>query len=230
MWLCSCGSESESVNDSYHENAFVYADSVAFGKVVCDSSLEGRLVFVREESKIYYCARDSWHSLSGADGKDGADGVDGADGRFGSRGKNGLDGTECSIYSFVEGFVLVCGETSAEIRLNMAVPDSCSVKPDGLGAYRLTCGDQSFTVNRGVPGDSGVGCEQSNLGNGYVRLVCGLDTLITAKAFCGGEAYDPEGGQFCYEGSLVDRCDGRVYDIVTQDCIEGNVINLAPKE
>lgn len=219
-----CGSESETVNDTYHDRAFVYGDSSAFGKVLCDGTMEGRLAFVREESRIYYCAGSTWRSLNGLNGRDGGDGVDGANGKDGQKGRNGIDGTDCSIYKFADGYVLVCGETSAQIRMNVQVPDFCTIVANGNTDYKLTCGKESFVVNQGVPGDDGLDCVQTDLGNGYVSLACDNDTLLTAKALCGESAYDPEGNLFCYDGQLVDRCRGKVYDVLTQNCLNGNVV------
>ena len=184
----------------------------------------------------------------GADGKDGADGTDGksctaaalADGSgykltCGDSSYtvlNGTDGTGCSVADTTDvlgvvGYKIVCGDTVKGVVWNGTDGASCSAKAlsDGSG-YVLTCGDSSFTVRNGAAGSDGAdgkdgsdgeGCKMTAAGDSIVQ-VCGTDTLVTYKAWCGATHYDPT-EKFCVGVTVYDLCDGKSYDLAEQYCL-----------
>ena len=65
-----------------------------------------------------------------------------------------------------------------------------------------------------------------DIGGGQVRLVCGQDSVTLFKAACGEIPFDPDGSQFCYGDTLVERCDSRVYDIKKNFCYNEELVIL----
>lgn len=225
-FLAACGSNETTINEGEATPISVLDDTETFHESDCDSSNIGQMVYVKDLAKVYYCTGKDWHMLNGVDGKDGIDGVDGKDGKDGENGVNGISGSECSITRFSDGYMLVCGSTSAALRLDMDVPDTCSIKAQGDTAFVLSCGDSTAILKNGDNGVAGSGCTQKDLKDGYVELTCGETSIKTAKAYCGEIPYDPAGEFFCFKNMLVERCDGKVFDAERQFCFESELIDL----
>lgn len=84
------------------KNSAVQTDDGQFAKLVqsitdlaCNEKNADQLIYVKTESKFYYCDNASfeWTSID-LKGKDGQDGVDGIAGKDGSNGKDGVDGQD----------------------------------------------------------------------------------------------------------------------------------------
>src|SRR5574344_1600153 len=142
---------------------------------------------------------------------------------------NGTDGTDCAAEAVVKdkdttGYALVCaGDTVGMIADGNDGTDgvdgeSCTASrlADGTG-YTLACGDSSFTVLNGKNGTDGAGCTATSAGDSIVQI-CGTDTLVIYKAWCGASHYDPA-EQFCVGVTLYDLCGGKSYDLAKQYCL-----------
>ena len=221
---CDNGSETVRVTDRYTLD--MLGAGVSLTEERCDFTRMGQLLYVGDSSSIYYCTGKAWKKVNGKDGKDGRDGKDGEDGTDGKRGEYGISGTECFIEKFTEGFVLGCGATKAVVRYDFEIPDTCSIKFVADSSYVLACGDESVTLIQGPQGVQGASCVQTDIGGGRVKLACGNDSVTTYKAQCGETPFDPDGSQFCYGDTLVERCDSHVYDIKKQFCYSDSLVNL----
>ena len=224
--LVACDDASESVRVTERYTLDMLGRGVSLTEEKCDSARMGQLLYVGDSSGIYYCTGKAWKKVNGKDGKDGRDGKDGEDGVDGKRGEYGISGTECFIEKFTEGFVLGCGATKAVVRYNFEIPDTCSISLGIDSSYVLLCGDDSTKIGHGEQGDAGDVCRQEDVGGGQVRLVCGQDSVTLFKAACGETPFDPDGSQFCYGDTLVERCDSHVYDIKKQFCYSDSLVNL----
>ena len=221
---CDDGSESVRVTDRYTLDMLDAGVSLTTER--CDSARIGQMLYVGDSASIYYCSGKAWKKVNGRDGRDGRDGKDGEDGTDGKRGEYGTSGTECFIEKFTEGFVLGCGATKAVVRYNFEIPDTCNISLEEDSSYVLLCGSDSAKIGDGAQGDAGDVCRQVDIGGGQVRLVCGQDSVTLFKAACGEIPFDPDGSQFCYGDTLVERCDSRVYDIKKNFCYNEELVDL----
>lgn len=226
LTLIACGEDSETVRVTDRYTLDMLGAGVSLTEERCDSARMGQLLYVGDSSSIYYCTGKVWKKINGSDGRDGRDGKDGVDGTDGKRGKYGTSGNECSIDGFSEGFVLGCGATKAVVRYNFELPDTCSIKLVADSSYVLACGDENVTLIQGPQGAQGASCVQTDIGEGRVKLVCGNDSVTTYKAQCGETPFDPDGSQFCYGDTLVERCNMHIYDIQKQFCYGDTLVNL----
>lgn len=226
LTLIACGEDSETVRVTDRYTLDMLGAGVSLTEERCDSARMGQLLYVGDSSSIYYCTGKVWKKINGSDGRDGRDGKDGADGTDGKRGKYGTSGNECSIDGFSEGFVLGCGATKAVVRYDFEIPDTCSIKFVADSSYVLTCGDESVTLIQGPQGAQGASCVQTDIGGGRVKLACGNDSVTTYKAQCGETPFDPDGSQFCYGDTLVERCNMHIYDIQKQFCYSDSLVDL----
>ncbi len=226
LTLIACGEDSETVRVTDRYTLDMLGAGVSLTEERCDSARMGQLLYVGDSSSIYYCTGKVWKKINGSDGRDGRDGKDGADGTDGKRGKYGTSGNECSIDGFSEGFVLGCGATKAVVRYNFELPDTCSIKLVADSSYVLACGDENVTLIQGPQGAQGASCVQTDIGEGRVKLVCGNDSVTTYKAQCGETPFDPDGSQFCYGDTLVERCNMHIYDIQKQFCYSDSLVDL----
>ena len=224
--LVACGEESETVRVTERYTLDMLGKGVSLTEELCDSARMGQLLYVGDSSSIYYCTGKVWKRANGVNGKDGRDGKDGKDGVDGKKGKYGESGTDCFIDQFADGFSLGCGSTKAVIRFNFEIPDTCSIELDEDSSYVLGCGNEKAKLRQGAQGDAGDICGQTDIGGGKVRLVCGNDSVTTYKAQCGETPFDPDGSQFCYGDSLVERCGTHAYDIKKQFCYEDSVVDM----
>lgn len=225
--LLACGDDTETIRVTDRYTLDMLDREVSLTEEKCDSARIGQLLYVGDSSGIFYCTGKVWKKVNGNDGKDGRDGKDGTDGADGKRGKYGTSGTECYIDKFMDGFSLGCGATKAVVRYNFEIPDTCKIDLRDDFSYVLTCGDDSVKMaSQGPQGKAGDICRQTDIGGGQVRLVCGNDSVITYKAQCGEIPFDPDGSQFCYGDTLVERCNMQVYDIKKQFCYGDSIIDF----
>src|SRR5574344_132476 len=143
----------------------------------------------------------------------------------GNDGTDGADGESCTASRLTDGtgYTLTCGDSSFTVLNGTdgkagAAGESCTASrlTDGTG-YTLTCGDSSFTVLNGKNGTDGAGCTATSAGDSIVQI-CGTDTLVIYKAWCGASHYDPA-EQFCVGVTLYDLCGGKSYDLAKQYCL-----------
>lgn len=221
---CDNGSETVRVTDRYTLDMLDAGVSLTTER--CDSARIGQMLYVGDSASIYYCSGKAWKKVNGRDGRDGRDGKDGEDGTDGKRGEYGTSGTECFIEKFTEGFVLGCGATKAVVRYNFEIPDTCNISLEEDSSYVLLCGSDSAKIGDGTQGDAGDVCRQVDIGGGQVRLVCGQDSVTLFKAVCGEIPFDPDGSQFCYGDSLVERCNAKVYDVKKHFCYNDSLVDL----
>ncbi len=191
----------------------------------CDNNSIGSFSYVSDSAKIYYCNGSRWVPLLGKDGKDGSDGIDGHNGKDGVNGKNGIDGIKCTMEKNNKEYTLVCGETSAVINIAVELPDTCSIQNLKDSAYVVKCGDSTMSFIQGIEGADGKSCYQETIDNKEVKIICGDKVTTVATALCGSVSYDPKGRFFCYEDSLITRCDHAIYDIRKQFCNNGILVD-----
>lgn len=224
--LIACGEESETVRVTERYTLDMLGKGVSLTEEMCDSARMGQLLYVGDSSSIYYCSGKSWKRVNGKDGKDGHNGKDGADGADGKKGSYGTSGTDCFADEFADGFVLGCGATKAIVHYDFKLPDTCRIALRFDSSYVLTCGKDTAALLQGVQGDAGDICRQTDIGGGQVRIVCGQDSVTLYKAACGDVPFDPDGSQFCYGDTLVDRCNTQAYDLKKRFCYNDSLVNL----
>jgi len=228
--LIACGEDTETLRVTDRYTLDMLGKGVSLTEEKCDSARTGQLLYVSDSTGIFYCTGKVWKKVNGEDGKDGRDGKDAKDGTDGKKGENGASGTDCFVEEFADGFVLGCGATKAIVRYNFEIPDTCRIELKSDLSYELICGADSAKLDRGPQGDAGDVCKQEDIGGGQVRLICGQDSVTLFKAACGETPFDPDGLQFCYGDTLVDRCGTRVYDIKKQFCYGDSLVPLCGGE
>ena len=252
--LSACGDDVTKVYRTAEENSGMEIAKSADDFDDCDSASIGKTAFASDEGVGYVCADSGWVPLSENSsvgcsaemlsdssgykimcGEDSVgvilNGKEGAKGEDGETGAAGKDGASCSAekLSGSTGYKIVCGEDSVGVILNGETGadgkngTSCSVETlaDGSG-YKVVCGEDSVGVI--LNGLDGNGCTLTDKGNGTFSQVCGTDTVILYKAFCGGKVYDPVAA-FCLENTLY-SCGGKAYDPTESFCLADSAYAL----
>ncbi len=223
--LSACGDDVTKVYQTADENSGMEIAKSADDFEKCDSSSIGKTAFASDEGVGYVCADSGWVPLS----------------------ENSSVGCSAELLSDSTGYKIVCGEDSVGVILNGETGaagksgTSCSVETLANGSgYKVVCGEDSVGVI--LNGLDGNGCTLTDKGNGTFSQVCGTDTVILYKAFCGGKVYDPVsafclentlyscGGKaydptesFCFADSAYALCGGKTYDPTNYICYEGSV-------
>lgn len=153
-------------------------------------------------------------------------------------GANGADGASCSVKDTTNagltGYAIVCGGTVAGVAwngatgINGADGVSCSVKDTtkaGVSGYAIVCGGSVAGVVwngvTGATGADGAGCTLTAAGDSIVKA-CGSDTLVTYKAWCGANHYNPD-SSFCFGDTVIDYCNGQAYNPEVRACVGKNI-------
>ena len=186
-------------------------------KLPCDESNKGKFVYVADSSEVYYCTDGEWARVNGEDGADGKDGKNGTDGKDGKNGSNGGDGAKCDVAGFEDGFTILCGDNKTVVNLKSLMPDTCAISDETEKGFKVTCGKDSVWQKAGKDAREPVRCTIADAGDGTALFVCGSDTVVVARAQCGGNAYDPD-KNFCYNDKIFELCDGKVYDVAKYFC------------
>ncbi len=212
--LFACGDAVTKVTNVTNEvsGMEVVASADSLGK--CDSTNVGKSVFVSDENAAYVCADSGWAPLAkNSDGKDGASCL-------------------AEMLADSSGYKVVCGGDSVGVIKNGQNGSdgktgekgdagengtACTVEALSSGdGYKIVCdGDSVGVIVNGVDGNC---CTLADNGDGTVSQVCGKDTTILYKAFCGEKPYDPASYK-CHENELfaffVDARDSQEYRMVT---------------
>ena len=214
LFFAACNDETTTVSatsDAEKVTAFKDLDD-------CDSTIVGKLVYVKDSVKVFACTDEGWAAMSGtvvengsegSDGKDGKDGNDGKDGKNGKNGKDGSDGKDgvsCTVVAIEGGYKVLCGDDSVGVLLNGAKGDSGAqgiqgiqgVKgEDGKSAYELSGTDKNLEDwLASLKGENGTSCNIESDNNGEVVIKCGNKETTLYKAMCGTTPYDPA-EKFC---------------------------------
>ena len=220
LLLVACGDNVTKVTKVNQEASGleVVASADSLGK--CTAERSGEMKFASKENAVYVCSDSSWKNVSAAENvscsaetlKDSSgyrivcngDSVgmifNGKDGSDGENGEDGKAGTSCTV------------EESSFLDSDF-----------GRGAYLVVCGGDTVGMIR--DGISGEGCTITDNGDGSVTQDCGSETVTLYKAFCGGEAYDPD-SRFCYEDSVVSLCGGKSYNLTENACLADSLYPL----
>jgi uncharacterized protein (TIGR02145 family) len=246
--LSACGDDVTKVYQTAEENSGMEIAKSADDFGDCDSASIGKTAFASDEGVGYVCADSGWvplsenssvgcsaELLSDSTGYKIVCGEDSVgvilNGKEGETGASGKNGASCSAekLSGSTGYKIVCGEDSVGVILNGETGaagksgTSCSVEmlADSTG-YKVVCGEDSVGVI--LNGLDGNGCTLTDKGNGTFSQVCGTDTVILYKAFCGGNVYDPVSA-FCLENTLY-SCGGKAYDPTENFCFADSAYAL----
>ena len=220
LLLVACGDNVTKVTKVNQEASGleVVASADSLGK--CTAERSGEMKFASKENAVYVCSDSSWKNVSAAENVScsaelladssgyrivcNGDSVgvifNGTDGSDGENGEAGKAGTSCTV------------EESSFLDSDF-----------GRGAYLVVCGGDTVGMIR--DGISGEGCTITDNGDGSVTQDCGSETVTLYKAFCGGEAYDPD-SRFCYEDSVVSLCGGKSYNLTENACLADSLYPL----
>lgn len=167
--------------------------------------------------------------------------LNGLQGTPGAKGESGVSGESCRIEKNGDSLNVYCGNNLVGTLKNGSDGekgdagnrgDDCSVLPieDGFEVY---CGDQlKGTIKNGADGvqgdkgEKGGDCSFVDNGDGTITQICGGSEVILYKAVCGVSPFDPAGDKFCYGVELIDKCNGSIYDIKVQECVDGEIRDL----
>lgn len=213
LFFAACGDENTTVvatSDAEKVTAFEDLDD-------CDSTIVGKLAYVKDSVKAFICTDDGWAAMSGAvvengsdgsDGKDGKDGVAGKDGKAGKDGADGKDGASCTVKAIEDGYKVLCGGDSVGVLKNGTKGDSGAA---GESAFELSGYEGTLDEwIESLKGENGTSCNIESDKKGVVTIKCGSGkkavTTTLYKAMCGTTPYDPDGDQFCYGVELYDKC------------------------
>ena len=224
--LVSCGEEidTEKVIDATLATSLAVGESIE--DMACDASSNGKFVYVSDSSEVYYCSDGAWIKLNGQDGTDGKDGKDGKDGTDGVDGIDGISGIDCSVITFDDGMSFVCGDTNkAAVELKSRVPDTCAITDESEIGFTITCGEKAVQQKAGQDAPAKNNCTIKDKGNGVVEFICPNDTVKVKSYGCGLESYDRE-KSFCYNGEVVDKCEGKAYNLDSLFCFENKLYPL----
>ena len=166
----------------------------------------------------------------------------GKPGSVGIPGNPGNPGESCSVKETSTGYDVYCGDKKVGELSNGAdgAPgssgsrgddgESCSVKETSTG-YDVYCGDKKVgeltNGTAGTPGSAGSkgeDCTLTDNHDGTITQKCGTSTATLYKALCGTTPYDPAGEQFCYGIVLYDKCGGKAYDVLAEECANSEVV------
>ena len=237
LFFAACNDETTTVSatsDAEKVTAFKELDD-------CDSTIVGKLVYVKDSVKAFMCTDDGWAAMTGA-----ADGKNGKNGKNGKDGKDGEDGASCTVKAIEGGYKVLCDGDSVGVLLNGAKGDSGA---QGESAFALSGYDGSLEEwLKSLKGEDGESCKLEQVSNGFnvtcpgsapvtisngtncdiesdvdglVTIKCGTGdsakTAILYKAVCGAIPYNPESGLFCSPGNqlyMTDSRDGHNYKVV----------------
>ena len=146
LFFAACNDETTTVSatsDAEKVTAFNDLDD-------CDSTIVGKLVYVKDSVKVFACTDDGWAAMSGAVAKNASDGSD------------GKDGTSCSVKAIEGGYKVLCGGDSVGVLLNGTKGDS--------GAQGIQ-GVQGIQGIQGVTGES-CSAKENKAEDGY-DIECG---------------------------------------------------------
>ncbi len=208
LLLMACGDENTTQVTEVTETTGMEVVAAGDSLPECDEDNVGKMLFVTDSAKVYYCADGEWASLKGADGKNGT---------------NGESGASCTAEALSDstGYNVICDGDTVGTILNGdkgdkgndgAAGTSCTAEAleDGSG-YNVVCGgDTVGTIlngDKGDKGDKGTSCTAEALedGSGY-NVICDGDTV--------GTVLNGTDGASC---SMEDNGDGTV----TISCGEG---------
>ena len=223
LFFAACNDETTTVSatsDAEKVTAFKDLDN-------CDSTIVGKLVYVKDSVKAFICTDEGWAAMSGAavgngksgsdgsdgkdgkdgvdgkNGKDGKDGVDGKNGKNGKDGSDGKDGASCTVAAIEDGYKVLCGGDSVGVLLNGAKGDS--------GAQGV----------QGIQGKAGESCTaKENKADGGYDIECGGKKVGSIKNGTNGQsAYELSGTDKNLEdwlaslkGDKGDGCSAEVVD------------------
>ena len=204
--LTACGDDVTKVTEVTNPGLEVVASADSLGK--CTEERSGEMKFASKENAVFVCADSAWKNVSA------------------------VENVSCfaEILKDSSGFKIVCDGDSVGVVFNGKdgkkgedgkAGASCTVGllSDSSG-YKVVCdGDSVGTIRGGLTGE---GCTLTDNGDGSVMQVCGADTVALYKAFCGGNAYDPD-SSFCYEDSVVTLCGGEIYSVGKDICLDEKV-------
>ena len=142
-------------------------------------------------------------------------------------------------------FLLACGDDVAQVSQksfetadNFEEMEECTAAIDGKtvfvtdSARFYVCADSAWKKAAGA-GDvsadtsanttSDAGCSLRDNGDGTVTQVCGGDSVLLGKAFCGKIPYEPDSA-FCQDGEVYAKVDGKIYDPESEFPLDGKMI------
>ena len=114
----------------------------------------------------------------------------------------------------------VPSSSSEEETSSTSTRSSSSMKQSSSSAKRSSSSVKPSSSSKNSQGGE---CTLTDKGDGRIIQKCGAQETVLYKALCGTEPYDPEGDYFCYGVKLYEKCDGEVYDVNSQKCVEGAV-------
>lgn len=153
------------------------------------------------------------------------------------KGVAGADGVSCAASDTTDntrglsGYKITCGDSVVGTIWNGAAGATgtagadCSVSDTtdsrtNLQGYKIECDGKTTGVvwsgSAGATGAAGTSCTMTAIGDSIVQ-VCGSDSVITYKAWCGATPYDPA-VKFCSMSTLYEYCNGKTYDPLNQFC------------
>ena len=112
------------------------------------------------------------------------------------------------------------------VRIEMDYSYSSSSQSSHSTSSASTRSSSSMKRSSSSNNAQGGECTLTDKGDGRIIQKCGDQETVLYKALCGTEPYDPEGDFFCYGVKLYEKCDGEVYDVNTQKCVDGAVTDL----
>lgn len=217
--LTSCSDDITHVTETTKTGIPVFEHKDSIPK--CSSENKGEMIYIQDSLEVFYCANSEWKPVKCKDGKDGHDGKDGA---------------SCFVEAIENGYEVFCGETSVGKITNGT---DGARGDDGISCYvkkveedfEVFCGEESMGVlksgtdgSKGPSGLNGDDCTLTDNGDGTATQKCGKDTITIYKALCGATPYDPAGDKFCYGVKLYDKCNQEAYDVTTQQCVDGSIV------
>ena len=137
-----------------------------------------------------------------------------------------------------ENTVFVCAD-SAWQNVSAAGKASCAAEilKDSSG-YKIVCNGDSVGVifngkdgldgengKAGAAGKDGETCSLTDNGDGTLLQVCGKDSVVLYKAFCGDKPFDPT-KSFCVADSAVSLCGGKIYDLSKNFCFKDSIYDV----
>ena len=191
LGLSACGDES-TVSDG-GSNVSILDEKLG----ECSESNQGAMAYVTDSAALYFCADGEWVPLKGQDGEDGKDGKNGAS----CTAKVVDDGVEVSCNGKVVG-TIKNGEDGED---GLSCSASQIENNDGTKTTTITCetaeGESAeYVVNDGKDGTS---CSIRDNGNGFVKLICGDNSVNLKEPMCGSTPYDPEKWICFGDGELI---------------------------
>ncbi len=184
----ACGDEVTEVNES------TGLDSVSLFSELpeCTEVNVGKMAFVSDSAKVYYCADGAWTTLNGEDGTDGTDGSDGKNGEDGENGKDGEAGESCDavVLSDKSGYTIICGGDTVGVVKNGT---NGLNGVDGAQGEKGEKGDTGEKGEDGKDGVDGTSCTIVDNNNGTITLTCGEKTVTITSEIVSSSSVTPIG-------------------------------------